>query len=265
VLTFHSQQIAGSEYANNDHVALDESLRLIRALRLPILPLLLVVSRIRQNRFSELPRNFVCITFDDGPDWDWKYLEHPTHGKQAPMAAILRRHSPHIGPFYLRKICATSFVIASPKARKDIAVGLHPDHLSDSWWRPAQASGFLYIGTHGWNHVHPSVSDMRATPELIERFDKISAASDAELQIERAARYIRSVAGNDSARLFAYPYGQVSEYIATVHLPNQTEVWAAFTTDGAPLVESSDIWRLPRYVCGWHWKSGGELTTLLTQ
>jgi hypothetical protein len=27
---------------------------------------------------------------------------------------------------------------------------------------------------------------------------------------------------------------------------------------------ASDRWKLPRYVCGWHWKSPQELTSILS-
>ena len=40
-------------------------------------------------------------------------------------------------------------------------------------------------------------------------------------------------------------------------------LWAAFGTQGQPVTADSELWNLPRYVCGWHWKSPEELEALL--
>jgi peptidoglycan/xylan/chitin deacetylase (PgdA/CDA1 family) len=263
VLTFHSNNISGNTYQSNDHVALDQSLALIERLRLPVLRLADVAAALRDAAFSRLPARFVCITFDDGTDYDWKAVPHPVHGVQEPMIRILQRHSTRLlGLLWRRRAVATSFVIASPMARKEMAGPENP--LSDDWWAHAQSSGFMDIGSHGWNHVHPAVSEMRECPELIEAFGKIATADEARKQIEGAAGYIRAKAGEDSARLFAYPYGQVSEYLANEYLPAQKEIRAAFTTEDRPLLENADIWRLPRFVCGWHWKSNDDLEGILS-
>lgn len=254
VLAFHSHNVSGNTYDTNDHVALDGSLGLIEALGLPVLRLAQVVGELRANSFSRLPERFVCVTFDDGSDYDWKPVRHPLHGDQEPMADIVR----------LREAFATSFVIASPAARDEIVAADKPYRLSEDWWAKAQASGFFDIGSHGWNHVHPAVREMRECPELIEAFGKIRTAAQAKLQVDTAAHYIREHAGADAARLFAYPYGQVSDYLADEYFPAQSETWAAFTTEARPLVEGADLWRLPRFVCGWHWKSAAELEAILS-
>jgi hypothetical protein len=56
----------------------------------------------------------------------------------------------------------------------------------------------------------------------------------------------------------------VSDYLADEYFPAQSETWAAFTTEARPLVEGADLWRLPRFVCGWHWKSAPELEAILS-
>ncbi len=263
VLAFHSHNIAGSGYATNDHVALDESLQVIAELAIPVLRLLDVVMRLRADP-NELPRRFACITFDDGTDYDWKPIAHPAWGAQEAMVDILRRHSKSLIPgIWLRKTRATSFVIASPQARQQIMRALHPVLMSEDWWPTAQRSGFMDIGVHGWNHVHPSVDEMQSSPELVERFDRIASLDQALLQVNRAVEYIVSRARGDSARTFAYPYGHVSDYLADTFFPTQDRVLAAFTTEGMPLEPGMDIWRLPRLVCGWHWKEREELQQLL--
>ncbi len=266
VLTFHSQNIAGNAYANNDHVALDECLTFLRTSRLPILRLLDVVRCLRAGSFATLPDKFVCITFDDGCDFDWHDLRKGEWGVQKSMFAILRKHSVRIlGPWWLRKACATSFVIASSEARRDISLTAlgDPGLMSDTWWRQAQASGLLDIGTHGWNHVHPAVREMQARPDLMEKFDRLRSIDDAVLQVKDAFHVIHRIAGGESATIFAYPYGQVSDYLADEYLPAQHEILGAVTAEATPLTERSNPWRLPRYICGWNWKSNDDLVAIL--
>jgi len=264
ILAFHSHNIAGNTYETNDHVALDASLALLERLRIPVLRLADIVRALRDRTFERLPERFAAITMDDGSDYDWKLLEHPVHGPQEPMGAIVRRHAARLlGLFSRHKACATAFVIASPDARDQITGPEKPYRLSDDWWAEAQASGYFDIGCHGWNHVHPLVDDMRHTPELVEAFGKVRTPEEAERQVGQAARFIRGRAGSAAARLFAYPYGQVSDYLADTWLPAQDEVLAACTTENRPLEAGADLWRLPRYVCGWHWKTGDDLRAIL--
>jgi peptidoglycan/xylan/chitin deacetylase (PgdA/CDA1 family) len=253
VLTFHSHNISGGDYATNDHVALDRALALLEELRIPVLRLLDVVRHLRAGTFARLPRRFACITFDDGSDYDWRDLEFPGHGRQRSMAAILRAHSRKLlGLLWTRRAHATTFVIASPDARREIAASALGDAglMTDTWWREAQRSGLMDIGTHGWNHVHPAVSEMASRPELIEHFERIDNATDAELQVGHAYAAIHAVAGGDAGRIFAYPYGQVSDYIARTHLPAQAQILAAMTALPQPVVRDTDPWLVPRYVCG---------------
>lgn len=254
VLVFHSQNVAGYDHATlDDHVALDESLSLVVALRLPVLRLVDTV-RYLQEAPDKLPMRYVCLTFDDGTDFDWKEVTGPAGQVHEPFAAILKRHG---------AVNATSFVIASPQAREDIMRPLKPVRMSEDWWDEAQESGLIDIGLHGWDHVHPSVTAMQSTPDLIERFDRVASPEQAQLQIDKAADYIAARAGPASARVFAYPYGQVSDFLADSYLPAQSRILAAFTTAGVALEDGMDRWRLPRFVCGWHWRSSDELRALL--
>ena len=92
ILTFHSQNIAGNDFATNDHVALDRTLQVLREVGVPVLRLATVVRLFRFHLGLLLPKRFVAFTFDDGPDYDWHEIRHPQHGKQKPLAAILRKH-----------------------------------------------------------------------------------------------------------------------------------------------------------------------------
>lgn len=264
ILTFHSQIIDGNDFATNDHVALDSSLTLLRELRIPVLRLLDVVKRLRRGDAHRLPSRYACITFDDGPDYDWLDLEHPIHGQQSAMHGILRKHSVGFGPLWWSRVRATSFVIASSSARADISGGgnKNPDRMRDSWWRVAQNRGLMDIGNHGWDHVHPSVKGMRGREHLVESFHKVDTHNEARLQIDCAGEYICSIAGSASGQLFAYPYGQVSDYLADEYLPRQSKILGAVTTEAAPVTASSDVWRIPRYVSRGHFKSIADLRAL---
>lgn len=267
VLTFHAQNISGGTYATNDHVALDECIAMLRREQIPALRALEVVRRLRRGLFGTLPDRFVCLTFDDGTDFDWRDIDHPAHGRQASMHSILRRHSRRIlGPWWLRRFPATTFVIASPEARREISQeAFHdPALMSDDWWRAAQSSGLMDIGSHGWDHVHPAVAAVRGRLGLAEAFHGVSTEADAKVQIDDSLRFIRGKAGGDAGRLFAYPYGQVSEFLATDYLPRHGDTFGAFTTEPKPLRANSDPWRLPRYVCGHDWKSNDDLLRLMS-
>jgi Polysaccharide deacetylase len=266
VLTFHSHNISGNGYASNDHVALDRTLDVLERLRIPVLRLLNVARELRNKTFDTLPDRFACVTFDDGSDYDWRDLVFPGHGPQRSMYTILRAHSSSLlGLAWVRRAHATSFVIASGQARGEIALQALGDAalMSDSWWRAAQRSGLMDIGTHGWNHVHPAVSEMAARPDLVERFDLIDSDADAEQQVARAFEVIRRNAGGAAGHLFAYPYGQVSEFLARRYLPAQSAIVAAVSAEPRPLQADTDPWRIPRYVCGPNWSDDAGLEALL--
>jgi peptidoglycan/xylan/chitin deacetylase (PgdA/CDA1 family) len=263
VLTFHSQNIRGNSLATNDHIALSQTLAALERLGVPVVRLSSMVDELLRGSLERLPERYVCLTFDDGPDYDWFDLTHPVHGFQSSMRRILLEHNCRPGTRH-PPATATAFVIASSEARSEIAAATqdNPDRMSESWWREAVGSGLLDIACHGWNHVHPAVSAMRSHPHLIEAFYNVGSA-DVELQFSRAFRYIHSRTDGRSVPLFAYPYGHVSKYAAEQYLPGQSDLRAAFTTRPGPIGPGLDRWRLPRFVFGSHWKSIDDLERLL--
>ena len=266
VLTFHSHNISGQDYATNDHVALDGTLTLLARLGIPVLRLLDVVRSLRAGTFARLPARFACITFDDGSDYDWRDLEFRGHGVQRSMGTILRAHSRRLlGLLWMNRAHATSFVIASPQARREISATALGDAalMTDTWWREAQRSGLIDIGAHGWDHVHPAVTTISRRPELIERFDRVDNVGEAQLQIDRAGAAIRRIAGSEAAQIFAYPYGQVSDFLADDYFRRQSSMIAAVMAKPAPVTAQSDPWRVPRYVCGPDWRSDDDLRALV--
>jgi peptidoglycan/xylan/chitin deacetylase (PgdA/CDA1 family) len=77
-----------------------------------------------------------------------------------------------------------------------------------------------------------------------------------------------SVLAGKRPTLFAYPYGQVSDYAVEQYLPEHAPrhgFRAAFTTEPKPVSRSDDIWALPRFVFGQDWRSTEGLKAILDQ
>jgi peptidoglycan/xylan/chitin deacetylase (PgdA/CDA1 family) len=264
VLTYHSGNIAGNDYATNDLVAFREDLRTILRLGLSIVPLRTLVDALIEQRLSLLPDHVVSITFDDGLDFDFLELAHPTHGTQPSVVAIMRAFVRE----FASPVHATSFVIASPEARMQIANKemLGYQWISDSWWREAVASGLFHIANHTWDHVSPSVDcdesekDRRASSRFI---DNTAAAA---LQVRQAREYIERIAPNPGSALLAYPYGDTSGFLVEDYLPDGKRghgTVAALTGQPGVVTPQSNRWTLPRNSCGKDWKSPEGLTSLL--
>jgi hypothetical protein len=161
---------------------------------------------------------------------------------------------------------ATSFAIISPDARRELdeKVMIGARWWNDDWWPAAEASGLLRIENHSWDHNHECLAQTRvAAPR--GTFE-LSDAAQADAEIRAASDYLCTVRRRSAPVLFAYPYGDASDYIAREYLPRGSLVHgvrAAFTTDGMPVSRGADRWRLPRYVFRAHWKSEAELRQIL--
>ena len=140
-------------------------------------------------------------------------------------------------------------------------------YLGEQWWPEAIASGFLAIGNHSWDHNHPSASEAAARGRAGD-FTSVDDEALADLEILQARDYIARVAPNPAVDLFAYPYGESNDYLVNAYFPlgyARTGTRAAFGTEPAHVTDASSPWKLPRYVCGLHWKSGAELRHILRQ
>ena len=249
VLTYHAMNIGGNDYADNDHVALQEDLRTIARLGWRVVPLARVVAALL-GEDVDLER-CVALTFDDGSWFDWRDMDHPTHGPQRGFASLLREAG----------ATGTSFVIVSPDARQELdrTCMVGRGWWGDDWWRDAILEGRIAIESHSWDHEHDSIG-------LSGRFDSVVTYTQADAQIRQAADWLDVHCAPHRASLFAYPYGQASEYLTREYLPRfqaEHRVRAAFTTKPEPVTRSSDRWALPRYVCGHHWKSPEDLVRIL--
>ncbi len=264
VLTYHSQNVAGADYATNDHCALQKDLQIIADLGLDIIPLRLVAEWHAAGQYhAEDLKNCVALTFDDGTDFDVFNLEFPPHGVQPSFAEILREHS-------IKRdvsVHATCFVMASPEARHDMdrECLFGRGQISDTWWRDADESGILAIENHGWDHNHPAVKQVVQREQITGGFTAIDTAAECQSHVLTSADYIAGITARQPV-LFAYPFGESSTYMRTKFMPQRRVehgLMAAFGTHGRHVQRQDDRWNLPRYVCGEHWNSADELQAIL--
>ncbi len=263
VLTYHSVDVRGHDYSLNDHVAFASDLRALDRAGWTVRPLLQLVDAWESGELGTLGDS-VGLTLDDGCMLDARDAEHPTCGPQRGMHGILRDFHEEF-PGRQRGLHASSFVIASPEARSELDRRdyLALDWWGDDWWLEVQRSGLGAIESHSWDHNHPSLE--RTAMDGERRFDTLATLAEAEAEIEQASAYIERVTLR-TPRLFAYPWGQVSPFLADEYFPRQVATHglrAAFTTEPAPLDSAADRWRLPRFVCGEHWRSAQAFAALL--
>jgi peptidoglycan/xylan/chitin deacetylase (PgdA/CDA1 family) len=264
VLTYHSGNVAGNDYATNNLVALGQDLHELRAQGVPLVPLREIVNALLAGQGDRLPERVAALTLDDGLDFDFVDLVHPHHGPQASVRAVLERHERVTGD----AVHATSFVIASPEARRQIADREMLGHqwIGDHWWAAAVASGRFDIGNHGWDHVSPSVTPVAERDGRSGSFRHVETFAEADRQVRVAREFIAARAPNPGTAFFAYPYGDPSDYAANDYLPRHGEqhgTMAAFTGRPEPIHAQSNRWRLPRYTCGMDWHSTSELARIV--
>jgi hypothetical protein len=163
VLAYHAVNIAGNEYATNDHVAFAADLRLIDDLGLRIVPLHWVVDQVIGAADRDLT-GCVALTCDDGSAFDFHDLDHPTHGPQRSLFNCLQDFIAERGAQAQPDLHLTSFVIASPEARErmDQACLAGLGWMGEDWWREANESGLMAIENHSWDHNHPGYPAIRS-------------------------------------------------------------------------------------------------------
>ena len=272
ILTYHSQNIAGNDYATNDHVAFAEDLQLLSSLGWRVVPLTEVVEMLLKPdaNWPDCSHNVVAISFDDGSDFDFRDLPHPNAGIQRSLLNVMRDfNATHAGA--QPTLHATAFVIVSPDAREilDRTCMLGSRWWNDDWWPAAVASGLMHIGSHSWDHCHETLPRIAQRNQQKGDFWGIDTDADADGQIRVAAEFIDRICPNPGVQLFAYPYGHANDYLVREYFPRQVldtsncVVTAAFSTDPAPVTRNSNRWNLPRFVCGHDWKSSDDLAAIL--
>lgn len=272
ILTYHSHRILGTGYASNDHVALGADLQTITASGCSIVPLATIVEQLR-SPYSHPSARYVALTFDDGPAFDVDDVIHPEFGPQRSFANIMRDFRAACGSDAQPHLAATSFVIASTEARLQMEqtyereyTYVAPGSLSDEWWGRAIDGGLLSIANHSWDHLHPGIRSVAHSRQARGDFALVTTAEDADAQILEAMRYINARTNHRAAPYFAFPYGTFNDFLTDRYLPARAReigLDAAFTTEPWPVVGGENVWRLPRYVSGHHWKSSQELERIL--
>jgi peptidoglycan/xylan/chitin deacetylase (PgdA/CDA1 family) len=264
LLAYHSQNIAGDETSNNDHVALAADLEALHAAGCQFVSLRTLIDSVFSSTPPATERPLICLTFDDGCDFDVQTLEFPGLGLQKGFLQIMEDfiavHTSDTQP----GLHATSFVIASPGARQliDRKSLFGRGHMSDDWWREADAHPLMAIGSHGWDHNHPDLEEEQYARGGFEVIDK---PEYCQQQVVQAAELIEQKTGRHPC-FFAYPFGESSEYIRNEYFPHWQDkhrCLAAIGTDAGLVSEQSSRWNLPRFVCGRDWSTPGELLTKL--
>lgn len=264
VLTYHSNNVAGNDYADNDHVALAADLRWLHRHRLRIVPLATVVDVLLGDASPRAVDGAVALSFDDGSWFDWHDIEHPTCGWQRGFAGILSDFVAATA----EAAHATSFAIVSPEARVtlDRTCLAGRGWWGDEWWPDATGSGLLSIQSHSWDHNHETLPTTAQHAQRKGTFRSIESWADADAQIRQAADWLDRRLAPQRTDLFAYPYGETSDYLLDEYFPRHTRehrVRAAFGTSPEPVTRDSPRWNLPRYVCGHHWRDESGLARLL--
>ncbi len=267
ILAYHAVNIAGNDYSNNDHVAFASDLETIHRLGLQIVPLAWVVDALLGRTDRDLS-DVVALSCDDGSDFDYFDLDHPQHGRQRSLFNALidfrRRHGVDAQPH----LHLTSFVIASPVAREtlDRRCLAGRNWMRDSWWRAAHASRLVAIENHSWDHNHAELSETVQRAQAKGTFRTIDTHADADAEIRQASDWLDQHCPARATSLFAYPYGETNDYLTGEYFPrhaHEHRLRAAAGTEPAPIDGSSDVWNLPRYVCGHHWSAPEALESIL--
>ena len=277
VLTYHSHHVQGPSYAENDHVALPVDLFTITRAGGRIVSLATLVDTIeaRQSGKATSDRDamLVALTFDDGPAWDFTDFVHPVLGYQRSFVNVMHDFRQTECGSAQPRLAATSFVIASPEARRTMEstfdpeyTFLYPGAMNDEWWSPAIGTGLVEIGNHSWDHLHPALETVAHSRQARGDFAQVTEVTDADAQIRTAMTFINARTAGRAAPFFAYPFGHFNDFLLENYLPREGRTLglrAAFTTEPEVIDGTQSVWRLPRFTCGHHWRSPEALAAIL--
>lgn len=264
ILTYHSQNVRGHSPADNDHVALRMDLAALNDAGYRVVPLALLIDCIEGKPVDVELEDAVCLTFDDGCDFDVSDLEYPGFGVQRSFLGIMQDFVDSHGESAQPLLHASTFVIASDEARRiiDGRSLFGKGWISDGWWAVVESHRMLSVGNHGWDHNHPDIDPLDASRGS---FTSIETLAQCRHQVVEAAAVIAQKTGV-WPDIFAYPFGESSVYIREQYLPgnlSEHRCRAALGTAPGKVTRSSDRWNLPRYVCGRDWHSPEELLALV--
>jgi peptidoglycan/xylan/chitin deacetylase (PgdA/CDA1 family) len=267
VLTYRPMHIEGNDYWSNDLSALASDLTQLTEAGFKILSLRSIVDAWLDNRGSELEGKFVALTSDDGADFDYLDLPHPTAGMQRSVFHILRDFVAE-NPGRQEALNVTSFVIVSPNVRAilDATCMLGKGWWTDSWWPEAVRSGLIHIANHSWDHNHETLPSSFLRSARAGTFLTVDSRESADHEISAAAKYLHQHAPNPGTGFFAYPYGDSNPYLVHEYFPthgSELGIRAAFTGHPGFLEPGTGRWEVPRFLCGRDWSSPDELEAIL--
>ena len=259
ILTYHSANVGGESYECNDHVALARDLETIADLGKQVVDLQTIADWVIGKAAPDAIANGVGISFDDGCDFDFFARDFPGFGQQPGFRSILETHE---------GARATAFVLASQRAREemDSKALFGRGDMTTGWWREADESQLIRIENHGWDHSHPDLDEVVQRDQIKGRFDAIDTFAECHQHVAVSAAEIARHSSR-YPRLFAYPFGNSSTYMREHYLPRYTHehhTLAAFSTAGRHVTADDSPWDIPRYVCGFHWRSPEALRELLS-
>lgn len=265
ILCYHSQNVVGHAYHENDHLALASDLQAILERQLPVISFNRLLDYL-DGRWRLYPRKAVVLTCDDGTLLDWHDYQHPEFGLQPSFDRILQDFLRQAPRRQSTRELMTSFLIASPQARQQIDLGCYGGAplSNEDWWSEAAASGRWLFGNHSWDHRHICLTDSQGEVGQFYSVDNLGAAQE---QIEQASQYLSSkLATKAISPVFAYPYGHSNSFLAEDYLPNEIAkhgIKAAVTTEAGFVTRASNRYLLPRYTCGQHWQSPQQFKQIL--
>lgn len=259
--------IGGDGYLDNHLVALARDLRQVTASGFRILPLAAVVDAWLSGRTGELEGRIAAITCDNGADFDYLDLPHPTAGVQRSVFNILRDFAVE-HPGRQPALNVTSFAIVSPDARVELdrLCMLGKGWWTDAWWPAAVKDGSMHIGNGSWDHRHEALPDSYSMGARRGTFLPVTTHRLADHEIRQSADYLRAHAPNPGAALFAYPYGETNAFLTREYFPefgDELGIKAAFTDRAGFLEAGVGRWEIPRLVFGRDWTSAEELQGIL--
>ncbi|MDT8409966.1 MAG: polysaccharide deacetylase family protein [Wenzhouxiangellaceae bacterium] len=264
ILTWHSINVLDNTPAGNDLLAFSENLEWLARHGFTILPLAEALRRLAADR---LPEKAVALTIDDGSILDYHDFDHPSCGRQTSILYRLEVFAETLPPKAAQLVHASSFVIASPRARQELdrvdymSLGVWPD----DWWQAANLGQRLTVESHSWDHNHDSLETTVQRNNLRGDFRQIDTLDECRAEIDQASDYIEQRAGR-RPKFLAYPYGQASDYLRGEYLPRfaaEIGLEAAFSCEPEAVTRDSDRWFLPRYVCGRDWKGSAQLAAVV--
>jgi peptidoglycan/xylan/chitin deacetylase (PgdA/CDA1 family) len=255
IFCYHSQNVTGNSYRENDHIALQSDLSILKEQDYKHVNLTEALNLVNVEKPSE-NSNYFCLTFDDGSPFDCVSLEDRNKSYYG-FSNILEDSQ-----MITNQNKATSFVIVSERARRGIFSCL--DNIN--WFLNESNCRLIDIGCHSYDHLHENAPNTNLYMCEQGRFGSINCFSDANIQVALANELLISLTKERSVPYFAYPYGELNNYLLKSYFPEHKEIHgfeAAFTTGGTTLNDQTSLWNIPRFVCGWHWNSENDLLELL--